>query len=146
MAAEALKRALVRLRARLAVPGGAPAPGEGRPGESGEDLACALLRSEGYVVLERNYRCRSGEVDVVARQGETTVFVEVKERHGGSHGEGVEAVTFGKRRRIVRAARLYAASRGLSERPLRFDVVAIDWRDGRPALRHDRGAFDVDGA
>jgi putative endonuclease len=117
-----------------------------RPGEAGETLACRHLESRGLVVVARNFRCRSGEVDVVAKDGETTVFVEVKERTGVTHGEASEAVTFGKRRRIVRAARLYAATRGLSESPLRFDVVGIDWADdGRPRIRHDVGAFDADG-
>ena len=117
-----------------------------RPGAVGETLACRHLESRGLVVVARNFRCRSGEVDVVARDGETTVFVEVKERTGVTHGEASEAVTFGKRRRIVRAARLYAATRGLSESPLRFDVVGIDWADdGRPRIRHDVGAFDADG-
>ena len=101
---------LTRLKARL------------RPGEPGEDHACAFLRGKGFRVLERNFRCRSGEVDVIAKDGDTVVFVEVKERHGDAHGEGHESVTFGKRRRLVRAARLYAASKGLSESPLRFDV------------------------
>jgi putative endonuclease len=83
---------------------------------------------------------------VVARHREATVFVEVKERRGARHGDGQEAVTFGKRRRIVRAARLYAASHGLSESPLRFDVISIAWGpDGRPQLRHEPGAFDADG-
>ena len=116
-----------------------------RPGVSGESLACRYLQSQGFAVVDRNFRCRSGEVDVVARHGDTTVFVEVKERHGNSHGEGHEAVTFGKRCRIVRAARLYAAARGLSETPLRFDVVSIDWVDGEPRIRHEPGAFDAAG-
>ena len=116
-----------------------------RPGESGETLACRYLEAQGFAVLARNFRCRSGEVDVVARQGDTTVFVEVKERHGDGHGEGHEAVTFGKRRRIVRAARLYASARGLTEAPLRFDVVSIDWTNGCPRIRHEAGAFDADG-
>lgn len=117
-----------------------------RPGASGEELACRHLRAQGYEILARNYRCRSGEVDVVAREGPATVFVEVKERHGARHGEGHEAVTFGKRRRLVRAARLFAASRGLSETPLRFDVISIDWSDApSPRIRHDRAAFDADG-
>ena len=86
-----------------------------RPGQIGESLACRYLEGRGFVVLCRNYRCRSGEVDIVARDREgTTVFVEVKERHTDSHGDGHEAVTFGKRRRVVRAARLYAAAHGLS--------------------------------
>ena len=117
-----------------------------RPGQTGETLACRHLESRGLVVLTRNFRCRSGEVDVVARDGGTTVFVEVKERTGVTHGEACDAVTPGKRRRIVRAARIYAAARGLSESPLRFDVVSIDWTDdGRPRIRHDAGAFDSDG-
>ena len=117
-----------------------------RAGLEGEDLACRHLAAQGYAILARNFRCRSGEVDVVARDGAVTVFVEVKHRRGSAHGAGHESVTFGKRRRIVRAARIFASARGLSESPLRFDVVSIDETDGVPHLRHDRGAFDVDGA
>ena len=114
-------------------------------GRPGEDLACRHLAGLGFAILQRNYRCRSGEVDVIAREGETTVFVEVKERRDASHGQPHESVTFGKRRRLVRAARLYAASHGLEDLPLRFDVVSIDWQEGAARIRHDRGAFDVDG-
>ena len=119
-----------------------------RPGEPGESTACAYLERLGFTILARNYRCRAGEVDVVAREGETTVFVEVKERLTASHGEGHEAVTATKRRRIVRAARLYAAANGLSESPLRFDVLSIarDGTEGASRIRHDRGAFDSDGS
>jgi putative endonuclease len=133
VAAKALRGLLGRLRDRV------------RSGEAGEDLACDYLRTCGYLILERNYRCRSGEVDIVAREGAATVFVEVKDRRGGSHGEGFEAVTFGKRRRLIRAARLYAASKGVSEQPIRFDVVSIDRAEGRARVRHNRDAFDVDG-
>lgn len=115
-------------------------------GEAGESMACRYLERQGFVVLERNYRCRSGEVDVVARQGDTTVFVEVKERRSGAHGAGYEAVTFGKRRRLISAARLYASTRGISEKPLRFDVISIDWTaNGVPRIRHEPGAFDASG-
>ena len=117
-----------------------------RAGLEGEDLACRHLAAQGYAILARNFRCRSGEVDVIARDGGVTVFVEVKHRRGSAHGAGHESVTFGKRRRIVRAARIFASARGLSESPLRFDVISIDEADGRTAIRHDRGAFDVEGA
>lgn len=117
-----------------------------RRGQAGEALAGRYLESLGFLILARNYRCRSGELDLVALDGDVTVFVEVKERSSSSHGEGFEAVTFGKRRRLVRAARLYAASRGLIESRLRFDVVSIDRSSpDTPTLRHDRDAFDADG-
>jgi putative endonuclease len=92
-------------------------------------------------VLARNYRCRSGEIDIVAYDRGTVVFVEVKERRSSSHGSAVEAVTLEKRRRVVRAARVYAATHGLSESPIRFDVLAIDWGPEGPRVRHDAGAF-----
>ena len=69
------------------------------------------------------------------------MFVEVKERRGSSHGAGVEAVTGGKQQRVLSAARVYASQHGLSESPIRFDVVSIDWLDGKPKLRHDKDAF-----
>ncbi len=69
------------------------------------------------------------------------MFVEVKERRGESHGTAVEAVTAQKRRRVVRAARIYAATHSLSETAMRFDVVAIDWGPDGPHVRHDENAF-----
>jgi putative endonuclease len=117
------------------------------PGSAGEGMACRHLQGKGLAIVARNFRCRSGEIDIVARDGATTIFVEVKERHGRSHGEGYEAVTFGKRRRLIRAARIYAAIHGLSETPLRFDVIWIEWIDAvTPVIRHDAGAFDSDGS
>jgi putative endonuclease len=114
-------------------------------GEPGEELACQHLRGRGLRIAVRNYRCRAGEIDIVAWDGETLVFVEVKERRGDSHGRAVEAVTALKRARVIRAARLYAASEGLSEAPIRFDVIAIDWTAQGPSLRHDEGAFSAAG-
>jgi putative endonuclease len=114
-------------------------------GREGEDLACRHLEAQGFRILARNWRCRGGELDIVARDGAVTVFVEVKDRGDVSHGEGFEAVTIHKRRRVVLAARLYAASHGLGERPLRFDVVSIDRSAGAPRVRHDRDAFTTEG-
>ena len=112
-----------------------------RPGQTGEDMACAHLEERGLRVVKRNFRCRGGEIDVVARDGEVVVFVEVKERSSSSHGAAIEAVTPLKRRRLVRAARIYAAGHGLLEKPVRFDVVAIDWGTDGPRVRHEKGAF-----
>ncbi len=114
-------------------------------GREGEELACRHLEAQGFRILARNWRCRAGELDIVARDGAVTVFVEVKERGDVSHGQGFDAVTAGKRRRVVLAARLYAASQGIEERPLRFDVVSIDRSAGAPRVRHDRDAFTSEG-
>lgn len=134
MAPKALSDLLARLRPEA-------------PGAEGETVACRYLESRGFEVLCRNYRCRSGEIDIVARDpSAATVFVEVKDRRVVSHGEGYEAVTFGKRRRVVRAARLFAAAHGLGESRLRFDVVSISWHGDVPEIRHDQDAFDSDGA
>jgi putative endonuclease len=135
VAPKALSRLLHKLRSEVL------------SGAEGESIACRYLEKRGFLVLCRNYRCRSGEIDIVARDAQdTTVFVEVKDRRVVSHGEGYEAVTFGKRRRVVRAARLFAAAHDLSESRMRFDVVSISWLDGEPEIRHDQGAFDSEGA
>ncbi len=117
-----------------------------RPGAQGESMACRLLEKQGYRILARNFRCRGGEIDVIAQDGEVVVFIEVKERCDASHGAACEAVTREKRRRIIHAARFFAARQGLSEGWIRFDVVSIDWdSQGAAHTRHDRGAFDARG-
>jgi putative endonuclease len=95
-------------------------------GESGEDLAVEELERRGYAILARRYRTRHGEIDVVARDGETTVFVEVKARTTLEFGGAAEAVTPWKQRRLVTMATDYLARHRLSDRPCRFDVVAVD--------------------
>jgi putative endonuclease len=83
----------------------------------------------------------------VARDGAYLVFVEVKGRQDEHHGSGFEAVTFSKRRKVVRAAQAFAAARGLSETPIRFDVIAVEWGEGDvPRIDHAPSAFDSDGA
>ena len=95
-------------------------------GKSGEDLAVEELERRGYAIVARRYRTRHGEIDIVARDGETTVFVEVKARAGAECGTGAEAVTPWKQRRLVAMATYYLACHRLTEQPCRFDVVAID--------------------
>jgi putative endonuclease len=116
-----------------------------RRGVAGEDLACEHLEKQGWVILERNYVCRAGELDIVARDDGTLVFVEVKERADSSHGAAVEAVTGPKRRRVIRAALRWASAHGESDSRVRFDVVAIDRGPDGHTIRHDRAAFDADG-
>ena len=112
-------------------------------GVLGEDSALNHLTGLGYVILDRNFKTRTGEIDIVARDRQTTVFVEVKRRESSGHGTAAEFVGPSKMRRLISAARIYAARHGLTEGLIRFDVVAIDVIEGREQLRHHKGAFDA---
>lgn len=112
-------------------------------GKTGEDLACAELEKRGYAILARRYRRRIGEIDIIARDGQTLVFVEVKARDSHAFGEAAEAVTPFKRRRITQLAADYMTSHRLSECPCRFDVVAIHFDSGQPEIEVFQNAFDA---
>ncbi len=94
-------------------------------GIRGEDLACAELRRRGYEIVDRRYRTRFGELDIVARENGYVVFVEVKTRDGDDFGGGAAAVTGWKQRRVAQMAIDYIARHGLHDRPCRFDVVVV---------------------
>ena len=110
-------------------------------GKMGEELACAELTRRGYEILARRYRTRAGEIDIIARDGPTIVFVEVKARADDAFGGAAAAVGAWKQRRIGRMATDYLARRRVGECPCRFDVVAIDFRDGQAHLEVYPNAF-----
>ena len=93
-------------------------------GAWGEGKAAAYLRRRGYRIVARNYRCRGGEIDVIARKGGVLAFVEVKLRKNGDFGEAKEFVTAQKQRRVVVAARHYLSLGGEALQP-RLDVVEV---------------------
>lgn len=105
-----------------------------------EKMALALLEEQGYLILEKNYRNCYGEIDIIAKENETIVFVEVKYRSSGSYGDALEAVDWRKQKRICRSA-LYYCSKVLKSLELscRFDVIAI--YGGQKAV-HIRNAFE----
>jgi putative endonuclease len=108
-------------------------------GKWGEDHAVRELERRGYAILARRYRTRHGEIDVVADDGGTIVFVEVKARENGECGSAAEAVTTRKQRRLMSMAVDYLARNHVTDRPCRFDVVAIDGA----AITVYQAAFDV---
>jgi putative endonuclease len=113
-------------------------------GKTGEDQACRALIRHGYAILARRYRTRIGEIDIVAREGEVVVFVEVKARSSDRFGHPTEAVTVWKQRRIILMAQHFLARHRLQNRPCRFDVVAVRCPDGQPAsVEIVRDAFRV---
>ncbi len=103
--------------------------------------ACAELERLGYQILTRGYRSRFGELDIVCKDGDTVVFVEVKARVGGSFGNPAEAVTSQKQRRLVAMAEDYLARHGIHDTPCRFDVVAVESSFTPPKLTHYKDAF-----
>ena len=112
-------------------------------GNTGEDLACVELERRGYAIIARRYRRRGGELDIIARDGQTMVFVEVKARAGHAFGEACEAVTVHKRRTITRLALDYLTRHRLTECSCRFDVVSIHFESGTPVIDVYQNAFDA---
>jgi putative endonuclease len=111
-------------------------------GARGEEIAAAYLSDLGFRVLDRNWRCREGELDLVARDGDALVFCEVKTRRGTGFGHPVEAVTATKRRRLRRLAQRWLDAHDEHAPDLRFDVIGVLVRSGGPALvTHLRGVI-----
>ncbi|HUQ08470.1 MAG TPA: YraN family protein [Kofleriaceae bacterium] len=99
-------------------------------GEHGEDRAARALLARGYRIVERNFRCKAGELDLVARDhDDTLVFIEVRTRADDRHGGALAAVGFHKQRQVARVARFYLATRKPRFDTCRFDVVAITGSD-----------------
>jgi putative endonuclease len=119
------------------------APGKDPLGDRGENRAARFLREQGYKILIRNFRCPLGEIDIVARDGRTLVFCEVKTRVDDSPTPEQQVNNF-KQHQITKAARYYLNRYGTPQPPARFDVVAIVWPDGRePEIRHTTHAFEA---
>lgn len=135
-------RWLTRLRERLVKP---------RPqrslGERGEREAARFLKRRGYKIVGRGQRDRLGEVDLIAVDKRTIVFVEVKTRRSADKGHPAEAVHDEKQRRLTRLALSYLKRHHLLEYSSRFDVVAVTWPDDnqKPAIEHFQNAFEAVG-
>lgn len=116
-------------------------------GQRGEAAAARYLKRLGYRVVARGHRGHLGELDLVAVDGRTVVFVEVKTRQSADHGQPGEAVDRHKQQRLTRLALSFLKQHGLLEYPARFDIVSITWPDGarRPKIDHIRSAFEARG-
>lgn len=113
-------------------------------GFRGERAAEKFLSRRRYKVVARNYRCPLGELDLVALDGRTVVFVEVKTRAGHRCGTPLEAVGPRKRKQIVRVAEYFLAAHRLHDRCVRFDVVGVSWESGRAVCEVVKAAFGAD--
>lgn len=116
-------------------------------GKKGEVLAADFLQKQGYTIIQLNYRCNIGEIDIVAKDGETLVFVEVKARSGYRFGNPKEAISYAKRKRISKIAMFYLKKTGNTRVKARFDVVAIHPAENseEPRVELIRNAFELAG-
>lgn len=116
-------------------------------GQRGEDAAAKFLKRLGYRILARHVDLRVGELDIVAVDGRTVVFVEVKTRRSDEAGTPAEAIDRHKQQRMTRAALAYLKSKGLLDYASRFDVVAVTWPENtrRPSIEHFKNAFSPTG-
>ena len=113
-------------------------------GERGEAIAAAYLKGQRFIIIERNFRCKGGEVDIIAREGKTLVFVEVKTRRTLTFGPPQLALTPFKQRQISKAALTWLAKKKQFGANARFDVIAIIAPDHQvPQIEHIRNAFDL---
>ncbi|MCX7913213.1 MAG: YraN family protein [Thermodesulfovibrionales bacterium] len=109
-------------------------------GIKGEDIAIAYLKRKGYCILNRNYKTPYGEVDIITKDNDTIVFVEVKSRSTLSYGEPFESVDYRKQERLRKSALFYLKSLK-QERAVRFDVISILLKNGEHEIRHIKEAF-----
>ena len=110
-------------------------------GKSGEEIAAKFLQKKGYRILERNYRCRLGEIDLVAKKSGDLLFVEVKTRRSSESVSPPELVDFRKQRQISRAAQHYLAVKKCQDRGADFAVLIIDWSKESPSCELIENAF-----
>jgi putative endonuclease len=114
-------------------------------GQLGERAAARFLRKKGYIIIACGHRDHFGEIDIIAVDGRTVVFVEVKTRSSQDAGHPGEAVDQDKQRRLTRAASAYRKRHDLMENAARFDIVAITWPQGKgkPLIEHIVNAFEA---
>ena len=112
-------------------------------GKEGERVAERYLQKKGYKLVERNYRCKAGELDLIVLDRGVVVFVEVKTRTGRGFGSPLEAVEFRKQRKMIQAAQFFLAEKGLQQRDARFDVVGVSWPGREPIVEHIENAFEL---
>jgi putative endonuclease len=112
-------------------------------GKEGERLAEQYLKKKGYKIVERNYRCRGAELDLIVLDRRVIVFVEVKTRTGHGFGSPFEAVEFRKQQKMIQAAQYFLNERKLHQRDARFDVVGISWPGDEPLVEHIENAFEL---
>ena len=111
-------------------------------GRSGESAACAYLETKGFEIIDKNFRCRLGEIDLIAKDKNMHVFIEVKTRYSTQCGQPFESVTYHKQQRLKKLAQVYLKFNYRTVNILsRFDVISIIYKNAKPEIKHIKNAF-----
>ena len=114
-------------------------------GKKGEDIACKFLEKNGYQIMERNYRNRAGEIDIIARDKDDIVFVEIKTKISKDFAQPELSVNPSKQRKIVKTALTYLMGKGINKTGCRFDVIGITGEKEQRKIELIKNAFTPDG-
>ena len=112
-------------------------------GKLGEKTAVDFLKASGYKIIQQNYKTKVGEIDIIAKEKDTLVFIEVKTRHTDAFGEPQSAVNKFKQNQIAKAALYYLKENALLEKPARFDIIAVHYTNQNPKINLIKNAFDL---
>jgi len=111
-------------------------------GKRGEEIACKALKEKGYRILDKNFSCRLGELDIVAEDNDVVCFIEVKARSSEDYGLPEEAVTHWKKRKLLNTAFIYIEKKKIKDRDMRFDIISVDLKTREAIILKD--AFEAD--
>jgi putative endonuclease len=110
--------------------------GRQQTGRQGEEIATAYLAGQGYTIVQRNWRCALGELDIIAEAQQTLIFVEVRSRRSQRFGPAEESITPAKQLRLIELAQTYLQEAAGVDRAWRIDVITVRWEAGRPQINH----------
>jgi len=113
-------------------------------GNKGEKIAEDFLRNKGYKIIQRNYRCAFGEIDIIAEYIDTIIFVEVRTKSTDNFGSPQDSITSSKIDKISKTAIMYIQEKNLIDQACQFDVIAITYKTGKPNISHIENAFEID--
>lgn len=112
-------------------------------GKNGEEITQKYLLKNKYEIIETNFRCRQGEIDIIAKEKEELVFIEVKTRTNRNYGEPIDAVTYIKQKHIIKAIQYYLFLKEIENTFIRIDIIEIYIKNGRIYIRHNKNAISM---
>ncbi len=112
-------------------------------GKIGEDIACKYILQKNYKIIKRNFYCRQGEIDIIAKDKNEVVFIEVKTRTNNKYGEPVDSITYYKKNKIIKSIQYYIYKEKIEHIDIRIDVIEIYSKKGKYKINHIKNAINL---